>query len=125
MTKPVSIQYGPNLSRLGTCQPHMQATTTLADIEMICRAGIQELTIDFCQSNYEDELNEWMQEASANKAVTESWAPMVASGTARADALADASLQARACQRGPAILRFSGIATTGGTVRATSSAVAV
>ena len=83
MTKPAFILNGPNLNRLGTCEPHMQATTTLADIEMMCRAGIQELTIDLCQSNYEDELNEWMQEASANKAVTENWTPMVASGTAR------------------------------------------
>lgn len=63
MAKPVFILNGPNLNRLGTREPHIYGTTTLADIEVMCRAAVPGLSIDFRQTNFEGELVEWVQEA--------------------------------------------------------------
>jgi 3-dehydroquinate dehydratase II len=68
MTKPVFILNGPNLNRLGTREPHIYGTATLADIEAMCRAAVPGLTVDFRQSNFEGELVEWVQEASEKAA---------------------------------------------------------
>lgn len=63
MTKPIYVLNGPNLNRLGTREPHIYGTTTLSDIEGMCRseAGTQEL--EFRQSNSERQLIEWVHEA--------------------------------------------------------------
>lgn len=63
MQKPVFVLNGPNLNRLGTREPHIYGTTTLAEIEAQCRAAVPSATIDFRQTNHEGELVEWVQEA--------------------------------------------------------------
>jgi 3-dehydroquinate dehydratase II len=58
---------GPNLNLLGTRRPEIYGTTTLADVEKLCRAETDRLglTLDFRQSNHEGELVDWIQEAGA------------------------------------------------------------
>jgi 3-dehydroquinate dehydratase-2 len=65
MSKPVLILNGPNLNMLGTREPHIYGSTTLADVERMCqeRAWQCGLTISFRQSNSETQLVEWIQEA--------------------------------------------------------------
>ncbi len=63
MTKPVFILNGPNLNRLGTREPHIYGTATLADIEAMCRAEVPNVAIDFRQTNHEGELIAWVHEA--------------------------------------------------------------
>ena len=56
---------GPNLNLLGTRQPDIYGSETLADVEALCRAlaGELGLTLLFRQSNAEHQLIEWIQEA--------------------------------------------------------------
>ena len=65
MNKPVFILNGPNLNLLGTRQPEVYGSTTLSDIERICADTAKSLGLatDFRQSNSEDELVSWIQEA--------------------------------------------------------------
>lgn len=63
MQKPIFVLNGPNLNRLGTREPHIYGTTTLADIEARCRAAAPASTIEFRQTNHEGELVEWVHEA--------------------------------------------------------------
>jgi 3-dehydroquinate dehydratase-2 len=63
MAKPIFVLNGPNLNRLGTREPEIYGTTTLADIEAMCRAAVPDQPVDFRQTNYEGELVEWVQEA--------------------------------------------------------------
>jgi len=63
MAKPIFILNGPNLNRLGTREPHIYGTATLADIEAMCRTAVPGLEIEFRQTNYGGELVEWIQEA--------------------------------------------------------------
>ena len=63
MSKPILILNGPNLNLLGTREPHIYGSTTLADVEKMCqeRAKKVGLTISFHQSNNETQLIEWIQ----------------------------------------------------------------
>jgi 3-dehydroquinate dehydratase-2 len=61
MAKPIYILNGPNLNRLGTREPDIYGTTTLAEIEAMCRAA--SVPIEFRQTNNETQLIEWVHEA--------------------------------------------------------------
>ena len=65
MTKPVFILNGPNLNLLGTREPHIYGTTTLAEVEEMCRARAEGhgLEIVFHQSNSEAEIIDWIHDA--------------------------------------------------------------
>lgn len=63
MTKPIYILNGPNLNRLGTREPQIYGTTTLAEIEAMCRREAGDRPIKFVQSNHEGQLVEWTHEA--------------------------------------------------------------
>ena len=63
MSKPLYILNGPNLNRLGTREPHIYGTTTLADVEKMCRAEAGTQAVEFRQTNSETQLIEWVHEA--------------------------------------------------------------
>jgi 3-dehydroquinate dehydratase-2 len=63
MTQPIYILNGPNLNRLGTREPHIYGTTTLADVEKMCRAEAGDQAIEFRQTNSETQLIDWVHEA--------------------------------------------------------------
>ena len=65
MTKAIYILNGPNLNRLGTREPEIYGSQTLADIEADCRAATDH-EIVFRQSNIEGEIVEQIQEAADN-----------------------------------------------------------
>ena len=59
------ILNGPNLNLLGTREPHIYGTTTLAEVEEMCRARAEDhgLEIAFHQSNSEAEIIGWIHDA--------------------------------------------------------------
>ncbi|MBV9893951.1 MAG: type II 3-dehydroquinate dehydratase, partial [Chloroflexi bacterium] len=56
----IYVLNGPNLNRLGKREPEIYGTTTLADIEAICRAAASQRAVEFRQSNAEFQLVEWI-----------------------------------------------------------------
>ena len=67
MSKNILIINGPNLNMLGTRQPEVYGSDTLADIEAMCSDHGQglSLSIDFRQTNDEGEMVTWIQESRA------------------------------------------------------------
>ena len=63
MTKPIYVLNGPNLNRLGTREPQIYGSTTLAEVETMCREAAGGREIVFRQSNREYELIDWIHEA--------------------------------------------------------------
>jgi len=63
MPKPFYVLNGPNLNRLGTREPEIYGTTTLADIERNCREEAKNHPIEFRQTNSEAQLIDWIHEA--------------------------------------------------------------
>ena len=63
MAKPIYVLNGPNLNRLGTREPAIYGTATLAEVEAICRAAAGAHAIVFRQSNAESDLVDWIHEA--------------------------------------------------------------
>ena len=71
MAKTIYVINGPNLNLLGTREPAIYGRSTLKDVEALCRkaAAAHGLAIEFRQSNHEGDVVDWIQEASAKKAV--------------------------------------------------------
>ena len=63
MTKPIYVLNGPNLNRLGLREPQIYGSTTLAQVEEICRSSAGQRPIEFRQTNSEERLIEWVHEA--------------------------------------------------------------
>ncbi|MDH5557299.1 MAG: type II 3-dehydroquinate dehydratase [Alphaproteobacteria bacterium] len=63
--KNVLVLNGPNLNMLGTREPAIYGSTTLADIEAACvsHGAALDLAVTCRQSNLEGELVTWIQEA--------------------------------------------------------------
>jgi 3-dehydroquinate dehydratase II len=65
VNKPILILNGPNLNMLGRREPHIYGSTTLAEVEAMCRRRAQQrgLSIAFHQSNSEAQIVDWIQGA--------------------------------------------------------------
>jgi 3-dehydroquinate dehydratase II len=70
MAKTIYVLNGPNLNLLGTRQPHIYGTATLADVERLCHTTAKQygFTVVFRQSNHEGQIVDWINEARAEKA---------------------------------------------------------
>jgi len=62
----VLVLNGPNLARLGSREPDVYGTATLADLRQACDATAGELglAVDFRQTDDESELIAWVHEAA-------------------------------------------------------------
>lgn len=63
MTAPIYVLNGPNLNRLGTREPAIYGSTTLSEVEAMCRSAAGETPVEFRQSNREYEIVDWVHEA--------------------------------------------------------------
>ena len=63
MPRKIAVFNGPNLNRLGTREPHIYGTTTLAEIERMCRDAAGPDEILFRQSKAEHEIIDLVHEA--------------------------------------------------------------
>ena len=63
--KKILVMNGPNLNLLGTREPAVYGSETLADVERLCREEGEKLgvTVDCRQSNHEGQLVDWIHEA--------------------------------------------------------------
>lgn len=61
--KPIYVLNGPNLNRLGKREPSIYGTTTLAEVEQICRDAAGDTPLQFRQTNSEEALINWVHEA--------------------------------------------------------------
>lgn len=95
MVKPIFVLNGPNLNLLGTRQPEVYGTATLAEVRKRTetRAGELGLDVDFRQSNHEGQLVDWVQEArEAASAIIVNAAGFTHTSVALLDALQAAEL---------------------------------
>ena len=65
MSKTIFILNGPNLNKLGTREPDIYGSTTLREVEELCRtrAEARGHEIRFHQSNNEGQIVDWIHEA--------------------------------------------------------------
>lgn len=61
--RPLFVLNGPNLNRLGRREPEIYGTTTLAEIEVLCRSAAGNHPVEFRQSNAEGQIVEWIHDA--------------------------------------------------------------
>jgi 3-dehydroquinate dehydratase II len=69
--KSIAVLNGPSLNLLGEREPHIYGTTTLADIEQMCRTQAERHGLEllfFRQSNHEGHIIDWIQEARGKAA---------------------------------------------------------
>jgi 3-dehydroquinate dehydratase-2 len=61
----VLVLNGPNLNLLGTREPAVYGSETLDDVAKLCRDAGERLglAIEFCQSNAEHQLIDWLHAA--------------------------------------------------------------
>jgi 3-dehydroquinate dehydratase-2 len=71
--KVIYVLNGPNLNLLGVREPHLYGSTTLAQVEQLCRRVADELgfTCEFRQTNHEGVMVDWVQEAREKAAALE------------------------------------------------------
>jgi len=71
--KTVYVLNGPNLNLLGTREPAVYGSATLADVERLCSEACtrQGLALEFRQSNHEGQLVDWIHEAGRRHAAGE------------------------------------------------------
>jgi len=65
--KKILVINGPNLNLLGTREPALYGSATLADVEALCRdtAARLSVAVECRQSNHEGQLVDWVHEAGA------------------------------------------------------------
>lgn len=65
MAKAIYVLNGPNLNMLGTREPAIYGSETLADLKARCEQSAKQLghSVDFRQTNVEGDLVTWIQEA--------------------------------------------------------------
>jgi 3-dehydroquinate dehydratase-2 len=65
MSDVLYILNGPNLNLLGVREPHLYGSTTLSQVEQLCRRVVAELGLacEFRQTNHEGVMVDWVQEA--------------------------------------------------------------
>lgn len=63
MTKPIYVLNGPNLNRLGLREPQIYGSTTIVQIEDLCRSSAGDRPVEFRQTNSEERLIDWVHEA--------------------------------------------------------------
>ena len=61
--KPIYVLNGPNLNRLGKREPEIYGTTTLAEVEAMCREAAGATPVAFHQTNSEEKLIDLVHEA--------------------------------------------------------------
>ncbi|QXC52949.1 3-dehydroquinate dehydratase (plasmid) [Agrobacterium salinitolerans] len=61
--KPLYVLNGPNLNRLGKREPEIYGTTTLAEVEAMCREAAGDRPLIFAQTNSEEKLIDLVHEA--------------------------------------------------------------
>src|SRR5690606_7972956 len=61
--KPIYVLNGPNLNRLGKREPHIYGTTTLEEVEAMCREAAGARPVVFHQTNSEEKLINLVHEA--------------------------------------------------------------
>lgn len=68
--KTVFVLNGPNLNLLGTREPAVYGSQTLADVQTLCEraCAANGMALDFRQSNHEGELVDWIHEAGRAQA---------------------------------------------------------
>lgn len=64
-TKTVFVLNGPNLNLLGTREPQVYGSQTLADVQVLCETACAQhgFALDFRQTNHEGTLVDWLHEA--------------------------------------------------------------
>ena len=69
MSRLIHVLNGPNLNKLGTREPALYGSDTLADAEALCRAQLPAgWDLTFRQSNAEGQLVDWIQAAQGDGA---------------------------------------------------------